>query len=123
MNVLRIWDLRRGDHDDNRSSPAGGSLGSLALSTLLEVNYLTAPLAFLVLVIAPALVVGISPSVVVTYGHLFFDAVNRAATGFAALTFFVLLLGAALWMSRPLLTAIFITSRHLNYTLIFPIFV
>src|SRR6516164_6536114 len=98
MNVLRISDLRRGDHDDNRSSPAGGSLGGLVLSTVLEVNYLTAPLAFLILVIAPALLVGILPSIVVTYGRFLFDIVTHAATGFAALTFFVLLVGAALWM-------------------------
>jgi 3',5'-cyclic AMP phosphodiesterase CpdA len=123
MNVLRIWDLRRGDYDDNRSSPTGGSLRSLLLSTVLEFNYLKAPLAFMALVVAPALVVGVVPSVVITYGRLFLDAVARGRTSFATLALLVILFGAALWMSRPLLTAIFVTFRHLNYTLVFPIFV
>ena len=35
---MRIWDLRRGDADDNRTSPAGGGLRSVILSAALEFN-------------------------------------------------------------------------------------
>jgi hypothetical protein len=121
--MLRIWDLRRGDYDDNRSSPFAGSLRSLVLSTVLEVNYLKAPLAFLALIIGPALLAGIAPSVVVTYGQLVFDASTRAGTGFVALGLLVILVGAALWIGRPLVVGVFVTFRHLNYALVLPIFV
>ena len=48
---MRIWDLRRGDADDNRTSPAGGSLRSVVLSAAMEFNYLQAAIGFLALVI------------------------------------------------------------------------
>ena len=67
---MRIWDLRRGDADDNRTSPAGRGLRSVVLSAVLEFNYVHASIGFLALVIGPALLVGIMPSVVVTYGRL-----------------------------------------------------
>jgi hypothetical protein len=41
---LRIWDLRRGDDDDDRTNPHGRSLRSLAFSAALEFNYLKAPI-------------------------------------------------------------------------------
>src|SRR5215467_4784006 len=90
--MLRIWDLRRGDDDDNRSSPYGGGFRSLVIPTLLEFNYLKAPLAFLALVIGPAILVGIAPSVVVTYGRLAYHTLTLAGTNLAvALGLFVLL--------------------------------
>ena len=42
----RIWDLRRGDADDNRTSPYGRCWRSVIISTALESNYLTASIAF-----------------------------------------------------------------------------
>ena len=42
MSILRIWDLRRGDNDDNRTSPHGRGLRSLVLSTAVEFNPLKA---------------------------------------------------------------------------------
>ena len=43
---LPLWDLTRGDADDNRSSPHGLGWRTLAISTALEFNYLTAAIAF-----------------------------------------------------------------------------
>lgn len=124
MTVLRVWDLRRGDDDDNRSSPYGGGLRSLVLSALFEFNYLKAPVGFFALVLGPALLVGIAPSVVVTYGHLLFHAATVAGTNFIfALVLFAILLGAALWIGRSFLVTTFAKLRHLHYALVFPVFV
>ncbi|HMF91610.1 MAG TPA: metallophosphoesterase [Candidatus Angelobacter sp.] len=124
MTCLRIWNLRRGDDDDNRSSPYGGGFRSLVIPTLLEFNYLKAPLAFLALVIGPAILVGIAPSVVVTYWRLAYHTLTLAGTNLTvALGLFVLLLGTALWIARPLLQKAFVDFRHLHYALVFPIFV
>lgn len=121
---MRIWDLRRGDYDDNRLSPQGGSLRSMALSTLFEFNYLKAPLGFLILLIVPAILVGIIPSLVVTYGQLVFQTAMyaRGSLIFGVLLLIVLL-GAALWIGRPLLSLAFDNLQHLRYILVFPVFV
>lgn len=119
----RIWDLRRGDDDDNRTSPYGGA-GHLVLSTALEFNYLKAPIGFLFLVIVPAILVGIAPSVLYTYGHWMFQA--AASTGrspIPALALLAALVGAALWIGRPLVALAFKEFWHLHYTLVFPMFV
>jgi hypothetical protein len=119
-----IWDLRRGDDDDNRSCPKGGGLRSLIISAIFEFNYVKAPVAFLALVIIPALLVGIAPSVLVTYGQLFFHATTLAGTRLViAFGLLIFLVGAALWIGRPLLKMAFYNYRHLHYSLIFPIFV
>jgi 3',5'-cyclic AMP phosphodiesterase CpdA len=124
MTALRIWDLRRGDDDDNRSCPKGGGLRSLVLSAVFEFNYVKAPIAFLALVIGPALLVGIAPSVLVTYGRLLFHATILVGTRLiVALGLFTVLVGAALWIGRPLLKMAFDNYRHLHYSLVFPIFV
>jgi len=67
---VRVWDLRRGDDDDNCTSPHGRGLRSLVFSAALEFNYLKAPIGFVVLIVAPALLIGIAPSVVIDYGRL-----------------------------------------------------
>src|SRR5262245_17586107 len=72
--ALRLWDLRRGDDDDNRVSPHGRGLRGLVFSALLELNYLKAPLGFLALILGPALLVGVAPSIAVTYGRLLLHA-------------------------------------------------
>ena len=46
MTALRIWDFRRGDDDDNRTSPFGGGLRRILLSAALEFNYVKAAIAF-----------------------------------------------------------------------------
>jgi 3',5'-cyclic AMP phosphodiesterase CpdA len=121
---VRIWNLRRGDDDDNRSSPYGGGLRGLFLSTLVEFNYLKAPLSFLVLVLAPALLVGIAPPVVVAYGQLFFLAATPGRfTLLAGLGFLAILVVVALWIGRRFLAAALVKVRHLHDSLVFPIFV
>ena len=121
---MRIWDLRRGDADDNRMSPAGGGLRSLILSAALEFNYLQAAIGFLALVIGPALLVGIMPSVVVTYGRLTIHTATSAGDGLiVALVLLVVLGAAALWIGRPLLAMAVDNFWHLHYTLVFPLFV
>src|SRR5215471_16982888 len=69
-----IWDLRRGDHDDNRTSPKGRSFRSLILSAALEFSYLKALAGFLMLIVIPVLLLGIAPSLVYTYGRLKWQA-------------------------------------------------
>jgi hypothetical protein len=124
MRAVRIWDLRLGDDDDNRSCPQGAGLRSLVLSAVFEFNYVKAPVAFLALVIGPALLVGIAPSVLVTYGRLAYHAAALVGTRLiVALGLFAALVGAALWIGRPLLKMAFDNSGHLHYSLVFPIFV
>jgi len=124
MTALRIWDFRRGDDDDNRTSPVGGDLRRVLISAALEFNYVKAAVGFLVLVIGPALLVGIIPSIAVTYGRLKFDAV--ASAGYSPITAVILLLvlvALALWVGRPLLPKALENFWHLHYTLVFPVFV
>jgi len=80
MTTLRIWDLRRGDDDDNRTSPHGRGLRSIIFSTALEFNPLKALIGFLALIIGPGLLVGIAPSIVVTYGRLMFHKATLAGS-------------------------------------------
>jgi 3',5'-cyclic AMP phosphodiesterase CpdA len=121
---MRIWDLRRGDADDNRTSPADRGLRGLVLSAALEFNYLQAAIGFLALVIGPALLVGIIPSVVVTYGRLTIQTATSAGDSLiVALVLLVVLGAAALWIGRPLLAMAVDNFWHLHYTLVFPLFV
>jgi hypothetical protein len=120
---LSIWSLRRGDNDDNRMSPHGLGLRSILLSAFLEFN-LKAPISFLTLVLGPALLVGIAPSVVITYGRLLFY--TSASLGYRptiTLALLAALVGLALWIGRPLLVMSIDNFWHLHYTLVFPIFV
>ena len=124
MTVLRIWDLRRGDDDDNRTSPHGRGLRSIVLSTALEFNPLKASIGFLALIIGPALLVGIAPSIVVTYGRLTFHKLTLAGSyPIVALVSLAVLVGAALWIGRPLLALAVDYFWHLHYTLVVPILV
>jgi hypothetical protein len=124
MTILRIWDLRRGDADDNRTSPHGRGLRSIVLSTALEFNPLKASIGFLALIIGPALLVGIAPSIVVTYGRLSFHKLTLAGSyPIVALVSLAVLVGAALWIGRPLLALAVDYFWHLHYTLVVPILV
>jgi 3',5'-cyclic AMP phosphodiesterase CpdA len=124
MTILRIWDLRRGDADDNRTSPHGRGLRSIVLSTALEFNPLKASIGFLALIIGPALLVGIAPSIVITYGRLMFHKATLAGSSpIFALVSLAVLVGAALWIGRPLLASAVDHFWHLHYTLVVPILV
>jgi predicted phosphodiesterase len=120
----RIWDLRQGDADDNRTSPYGRGWRNVIVSTALEFNYLTATVAFITLVIAPALLVGLVPPFVQVYSRRGLDA----AAGFsshpaAALISMAVFAGVALWIGKPLASMAIDTFWHLHYTLISPLFV
>ena len=121
---MRIWDFRRGDEDDNRTSPQGGSLRRLLISAALEFNYVKAAIGFLKLIIVPAVLVGIVPSLVVTFGRLKFEtATSVGKTPAVAIIVLAVLVAVALWIGRSLLPKAFESFWHLHYTLVFPIFV
>jgi len=124
MTVGRIWDLRRGDRDDNRMSPEDGGFRSVALSAILEFNYLMAPLGFLAAVIVPAILVGIAPSLIATYGQfLLHSAKYTASSLLTGVALLAVLAGVAFWIGRPLLTTALLKIRDLHYNLVYPIFV
>jgi 3',5'-cyclic AMP phosphodiesterase CpdA len=122
--VSRIWDLRRGDHDDNRMSPYGGGFRGLVLSAAFEFNFLKAFIVFLTLIILPAVLVGIALSLAISYSRLLVHAKSIAGTSPAlGISWLALLIAFAIWAGRPLLRLGFDSFQQLNYTLIFPIFV
>jgi len=129
MSVLdsrtgHLWDLRQGDADDNRTSPYGRGWRNVIVSTALEFNYLTASISFLMLVIVPALAVGLALPLFVTYGRYKFDAAATIVSRpFAALFSIALFVGVVLWIARPLLSMAIENLWHLHYTLVFPLFV
>jgi 3',5'-cyclic AMP phosphodiesterase CpdA len=120
----RIWDLRRGDADDDRTSPHGRGWRSVAISTALESNYLTASIAFVTLIILPALLVGLAPPLLLTYGRYKLDAagVLRSHPLWAVFSL-ALTVAVALWIARPLVRKAVENFWHLHYTLVFPLFV
>ncbi len=124
MTAWRIWDLRRGDHDDNRTSPHVHGLWSVLSSAALEFNYLKAAISFLALIIGPALLIGIAPSIVVTYGRLKLHAATMVGSRpILAFVWLAVLVGIVLWLGRPLFRLAADNFWHLHYTLVFPIFV
>src|SRR6185437_10618105 len=124
MMGTRIWDLRRGDDDDNRSSPPGGSFHALILPTIMELNYLKASLSLLILIIGPAILLGLGLSVVATYWQFVSHATSATRSSLVfGLGSLIVLLVAALWLGRRFVRAVVVNARHLHYSLIFPIFV
>jgi 3',5'-cyclic AMP phosphodiesterase CpdA len=123
--VSRIWDLRRGDADDNRTSPYGVGWISLVFSSALEFSYLKALLGFLTLIVIPALLVGIAPSFLLTYWRHALDAVASAGRNptMVPLLILAVVIALALWIGRPFLLFSLDNFSHLHHTLVFPIFV
>src|SRR5215469_2836110 len=116
-----IWDLRSGDADDNRTSPYGRGMWNLVLSAVLDFNVLKASIAVLALIIGPALLVGLAPSVAVYVGRLKLQIAN--SWGNHPLVIILMLAGlaiAAVAIGHPLLSRAVDTFWHLHYTLIFP---
>jgi len=121
---MSIWNLRWGDDDDNRMSPYGRSLRRLIVSAMLELNYLKAPIGFLALIIGPALLLGIAPSVLITYKRLILHSwAFSGESPVVTLFFWAILAGVGLWIGRPLFRWALENFWHLHYTLVFPIFV
>src|SRR5215471_16757011 len=120
-----IWDLRSGDADDNRTSPYGAGWKSLIFSNVLEFSYLKAVLAFLILIVIPALLLGVAPSVILTYSTHTLKTGASLGRDPTVLVFLVLaaLIALPLWTGRRFVTIALDIFWHLYYTLVFPIFV
>jgi hypothetical protein len=119
-----LWDPRLGDADDNRTSPEGRGWKNLALTTALDFNYLSAAIAFLTLIVLPALLVGLVPPIVAAYGqHSVGAAALVTRRPVVALAALALVLALAYAFARPLLTKVVDSLWHLHYTLVFPMFV
>src|SRR5215475_2614809 len=120
----RLWDLRRGDADDNRASPYGRGWRGVLVSTALEFNFLTATLAFFTLVIVPVLLVGLAPPLILIYSrHKLGAAASISSHPLAAIFSIALLIGVGLWIGKPLLLMAIDNLWHLHYTLVVPLFV
>jgi 3',5'-cyclic AMP phosphodiesterase CpdA len=119
-----VWDLTRGDVEDNRSSPRWHGWRALALTAALEFNYLSAAITFVWLIVLPAIVVGLVVPGVIVLARSKLAAVElltiRPAT---ALFLLALLVGAVAWAGRALLAVLLDNVRHLHDTLVFPLFV
>jgi 3',5'-cyclic AMP phosphodiesterase CpdA len=121
LNASPIWDLRRGDADDNRASPYGRGMWNVVLSAALDFNILKASIAALVLIIGPALLVGMAPSAALYLASLKLQTANF--WGNHPLIIILLLAGlasAAFAIGRPLLSKAVDSFWHLHYTLVFP---
>ena len=112
---MRIWNLRRGDDDDDRTNPHGRGVRSLVFSAALEFNYLKAPIGFLALFVVPALLIGIAPSVAIAYGRLILQAPALAGGSLIVAPVILLVLAAvAFWIGRPLLAVAWNNFWHLH---------
>lgn len=121
---MAIWDLRKGDADDDRMSPGGRGMRAIVLSALFEFNVVQAALAFVFLVLLPAFLVGLVPSLLQTYGTVVTTSVRRlwsepiwAIVMIAALGFVTYKWGR--WRYTSAARSLW----KLHYTLVFPIFV
>jgi len=79
--LIPTIDPRRGDIEDDASSPKGRSLLALAGSLLAEVSITKLALAWISLVIVPALMLGIAPIVVSIWLAEVFDSVTSSLLG------------------------------------------
>jgi 3',5'-cyclic AMP phosphodiesterase CpdA len=120
----RILDLRQGDADDNRTSPYGRGWRNVVISTAMEFNYLTATVSFIMLVIVPALLVGLVPPLFIIFSRKTFGAAAAIYNHpiYALFTIGVLIV-LALRVLKPLWSIALDNLWHLHYTLIFPLFV
>lgn len=120
----QIWDLRRGDHDDDRMSPYATGFRSLVLSAAFEFNFFKALVVFLVLLVLPALLVGIALGLCLTYVSMLRHNMVATDRSFVpALVIIVALIGFAIFAGRPLLRVGYNNLRRVHSTLVFPVFV
>lgn len=119
-----LWDLRRGDAEDNRSDPQSRGWRALTLATALEFNYLGGAITFVWLIVLPAIVVGLVVPGAIALAHWKLDAAWLITIRpMTALISLALLVGALLWAARPLLAVSLDNLWHLHQTLVFPLFV
>ena len=118
-----LWDLRRGDAEDNRSNPQWHGWRTLALSTALEFNYLSAAITFVWLIVLPAIVVGVAVPAAIELGRRTVDAATLITIKPTTAVITLALLVGAVWIARPLLAVALDNFWHLHHTLVFPLFV
>jgi len=119
-----IWDLRRGDADDNRFSPGGQGLRAFFLSILLELNIVQAAVAFVFLILLPAILVGLAPSTLATYGSMLAStAVQVWDYPLFVAGALALLCLAGYWFGAAIFRQATRNLFHLHYTLVFPVFI
>src|SRR5262249_6787759 len=119
-----LWDLTRGDAEDNRSSPRWHGWRALALGAALEFNYLSAAITFVWLIVLPAIIVGlVVPGVMVLARSKLAAAELITIRPTLALISLALLVGGVLWVGRALLAVSLDNFWHLHRTLVFPMFV
>ena len=119
-----IWDLRRGDADDDRLSPEGRGFRAIILSALFEFNIVQAAAAFLFLILLPAILVGLAPSTLHTFGSAFASTAAQVWDHpFLAIAALVILGLAGYWFGPAILRGAARNLFHLHYTLVFPVFI
>ncbi len=124
MTVSGIWDLRRGDAGDNRTSPYGRGFWGIIASAALDFSILKASVAFLLLILGPALILGMAVPAAFLLARLKLHLASFAGSGLLPAILVVALLAAgAFWIGRPLLARAVNSFWHLHYALVFPAFV
>ena len=119
-----IWDLRQGDADDNRTSAYGRGLWGVIFSAALDFNIVKASIAFLALIVGPALLVGVAPALAFSAGRLKLHALVLGRTYPITVLMVLALASAAIfWVGRPLALRAIDYFWTLHYTLVFPLFV
>ena len=95
----------------------------MIFSALLEFNYLSAPITFLLLIAGPALILGLVPPLLATSGQwAVMRSTIRAHPSIAVLIWLVLV-GTVVVIGRRLFPRVVDALWELKYTLIFPLFV
>jgi 3',5'-cyclic AMP phosphodiesterase CpdA len=118
-----LWNLTRGDAEDNRSNPRWLGWRRLALSAALEFNYLSAAITFGWLIVLPAILVGLAVPAAIALAHWKMDAAALITIKPTTALITLALLGGAVWIARPLLAVLLDNFWHLHHTLVFPLFV
>jgi 3',5'-cyclic AMP phosphodiesterase CpdA len=94
---------------------------NVVLSAAVDFNILKALIAAMVLVVGPALLVGMAPSAAVYLVHLKLQAANLwGSQPLIVILLLAGLTGAAFAIGRPLLSRAVDSFWHLHYTLVFP---
>jgi predicted phosphodiesterase len=95
-------------------------MGNVVLSALIDFNILKAAITGLILIVGPALLVGVAPSAAVYLIRLKLETANFQGNPLLIILLLALLAGAAFAIGRPLLSKAVDSFWHLHYTLVFP---
>jgi len=98
-------DPRGGDVEDDTSSPRHRSLLAIAGSMLVEINLLKLALAGLIMIVFPAVLLGLAPLLATGWYGLLSRRVGSLVMGFVPLISLVLVIAAAWFGGRPLFRA------------------